>query len=167
MCPLMPNDIAKKAFIDAQILLDPRLRHQRKKVARELEKTYHIPSGTLGDADFREVRVLSLLYLLVVYPKELWNLQPTDPKLSDLTGVFDLDSLSIDWGRRSFDGYDHYEFIHRIRNAVSHANVSFTFESVTLTDRNGFIVSLSTDQMSSFLSNVGAFLANFTPVRTH
>jgi hypothetical protein len=161
------NDIPKKAFLDAQILLHPRMRSIRGEIASSLERAYDLPIGALGDGNFLEVRVLSLLYLLIVYPKEFWELEPNSPQLARLEDVFDLSAMNVEWGRRKFPEHGHYELIHRVRNAVSHARVTFSESGIFLTDRNGFKLSLSVDEMSCFLSSVGAFLANATPSSIH
>ena len=161
------NDIPKKAFLDAQVLLDPRMRSIRAEIAKDLERAQNLPFGTLGDANFVEVRVLSLLYLLIAYPKEFWELKPDSPQLAGLEDLFDPSAMEIDWGKRSFPEHDHYELIHRVRNAVSHARVTFSDIGIYLSDRNGFELSLSLGAMSVFLSSVGAFLANVPSHKTH
>jgi hypothetical protein len=161
------DDVPKKAFIDAQILLDSRMAEPRSRIAREIEKGYGLKRGTLGDANFIEVRVLSLLYLLILYPKEIWNLKPNSPEFVDLPNVFDIGAIDISWGKRSFPEHDHYEFIHRVRNAVAHAKVSFQGSQIILCDRNGFQAHFDVHKMSQFLTKVGSFLANMSMPPLH
>ena len=156
------NDIPKKAYIYAQILLDARMNEPRQKIVEDLERSYCLSRGELGDGNYLEVRVLSLLYLLILYPKEIWDLKPNSAELHDLQEVFTLENVKVSWGKRRFPSHDHYEFIHRIRNAVAHARIDFQEDKIFLNDCNGFELQLNATEMSSFLTSVGSFLANIS-----
>lgn len=154
------RDIPKLAFIEAQIMLDPRIRPVCQRIAEDIEDSYGLRRGALGDGNFKQTRTLSLLYLLILFPKEIWGLSPESRELSGLSDTFDYKEFEIDWGNAKRIINPHYELIHRIRNATAHARIDFESESIIFHDNNGFCVRMSMDQLSEFLGSVGAFLAN-------
>ena len=72
----------------------------------------------MGEGLYRQVRVLSLLYFLVVLPKELGVRERLDTVEFQKAWGF--------WSTTYEVELEPDEFIRRVRNAVSHGDVEFT-----------------------------------------
>lgn len=157
------NEIPQRAYINAEIL-------------QALAQSTALDAATKGVSSkyglgqyliFGPSHVVSLLYCLLVVPKEIW-LQPAD----DLV-----------WARiRKLDPAQHFDvvesddtyakdpprqLIRRLRNSIAHArydiqpDLSFKFCNRANRDAaDTFVAISSAEQLSRFLSDVGSFLAN-------
>lgn len=158
-------DIPALAFIEHQVMHSPSSIEAFKAVMPAIEQQYGVPSGSLGSGVYYQTRILALLYLLIVFPREAWALDESDPIYQRIEELTDYDA----WGvvpKQSGEKPFSFEFIRRIRNAVAHANVEFFENEVRLWDRNGFRATCSFEAISQWLSEVGALLANLRNIRT-
>jgi hypothetical protein len=154
-----PAEIPSMAFIEAQVIQHPMTLEACRSVIQEIERQYQVPTGSLGDGIFYQSRILSLLYTLIVFPKEVWSLDQADPFYEEVSRKVDINGFLVQSGKRDFED-PHYNLVHRIRNAVAHANVEFKEPNIIFSDRNGWQATASVEVVWHFLSEIGAIMAN-------
>lgn len=159
----MDKNIPRLAYIEAQILHRAARLGMLNSTARLVELDYKIPASTLGNGIFFQTRTLSLLYLLVVLPKEYWALKEQALIYGKIEKLWSINNAKIVIDFNDFKN-PIYSFIHHLRNAVVHAHFEFIDNNfVFWNERNKKItyraeVSFST--IESFLEVVGSLLAN-------
>lgn len=110
--------------------------------------------------------IVSLLYCLIVVPKEIWSGGEADPlyeKISnDSVAKFRLVVPNNNWKKNL-----RYWLIHYLRNSISHANYSVdeSMQFVFWNEPNGlekpnWQVVIDGNNLMFFLSEVGSLLAN-------
>ena len=80
----MENDIPALAYIEAQILGRAVASGSIGCHVTATEDEYGLARGSLGKGVFWETRVLSLLYTLILFPKEHWKMGPNDPVYAEI-----------------------------------------------------------------------------------
>ncbi len=112
---------------------------------------------------YLETRILVLLYVLILVPKELWELESNHRIYARLEKDFSLDDVNISVDRSSFTG-ELYKFVHHLRNALAHARFSFERDSFEFWDGNAkeekYHAIIKSPKLISFLEIVGSHLAN-------
>lgn len=166
MTDLRPN-LPSLAYIEMQILGRAAKAGALEQATRSVEKDYGLSPGSLGTGVVFESRVVSLLYCLIVLPKEIWNISHDHDVLQRLRDNW-LGKVRIE-SKKGEKTDDHppslYQFIRHLRNAMSHANFSFKssrFEFWDCDPRTSevFKASLAKDDLVEFLESVGSMLAN-------
>ena len=111
--------------------------------------------------------VASLLYCLIVVPKEVWDVPSEASLYSDLEREKPFALFHFTTGQQPRNREHCRTFLRRLRNAVAHvrfkvaANWSFEFWDKPPRAREvDFRVSIGRDNLARFLSVVGARLAN-------
>jgi hypothetical protein len=153
------------AYIEAQILHRAAKEGALVATAQLVERTYGVPSGTFGRGIFFEIRLLSLLYFLVVVPKELWDLDESHPIYDEIAREWALTHVVVFLDNSSWQK-PIYRFIHHLRNAVAHANFEFKQQNFEFWDENRsgavrYRAAVSVTAIERFLEIVGSRLANF------
>jgi hypothetical protein len=166
----MDKDLSKKAYIEAQVLLNPNTHNLLKPIVRLIETNYGLPPGSLGTGIYLETQTLSLLYLLIVVPKEFWNLDEGQPVYSQLEEIWIPSNIQILLNRSPYHS-SVYQFIHHLRNAVAHVHFDFKDNYFDFWDQNEgkpekYHARLSIDELQNFLEKVGSFMANLSNSNT-
>lgn len=159
------QNIPKFAYVEAQIVQRAAKNGALVPYVRLAEVEHGMKKGSLERGIYFQTRVLSLLYLLIVVPKETWGLDETHPIYAQIESEWSLSDVRIIIDQSSWQN-PVYRFIHHLRNSVAHANFEFaknlTFE---FWDRNSngvvkYRAAVSGAGLERFLEVVGARLAN-------
>ena len=157
------RDVPAKAFIEHQILSRAAATGALSEAARSVENAYGLEPHCLRPGLLREVRVLSLLYCLVLYAKEHFQLGSGDAIYREIRGSWSLGRVTVVTPETRFED-PVYGFIHRLRNAVAHASVEFTEAGMEFWDsHNGeevYRARMPLEEVERFLGTVGALMAN-------
>jgi len=150
--------IPQMAYMNAQVLHDAHARGLISESEQRVADSYGIPSYRVRNP----AHVVSLLYCLIVVPKELWDPPANHQIYGRLEIHKPLDLFDIDHWDRSSNNHPIRDFIKHLRNAVAHANfdVCEDEDCYVFRDRGNFTVSISGENLGKFLSTVGAELAN-------
>lgn len=160
------QEIPSWAFINAQIAQQAVHSGDLARSVRSVEVHYGLAPGSLRFIN--PAYLVSLLYCLIVVPKEVWL-------LSENHSVYD--QIDRDWlvaifaveqdDNGELAKHPVYYLIHHLRNAVAHANFSieddgrFKFwDQKKKTTPVYFRASMSVECLQEFVSKVGALLAN-------
>jgi hypothetical protein len=111
--------------------------------------------------------LVSLLYCLIVVPRELWLKDTENPSIANLDSSSVLGLFSITIRPIKFDASPVLALLRHLRNALAHARFSidksgnfiFWDQENERSPRN-FQAAISTQDLEAFLSSVGATLAN-------
>ena len=165
----MNEKIPKIAYIEAQILHQASTQGLLASSVRSVEAKYGLPQGSLGSGVFLETRILTLLYSLIVVPKEFWNLSENHPIYRQIKETWSLEAVSIIVDKSHWKE-PIYRFIHHLRNAMAHANFKFKNGNFEFWDQHKnkpetYRAMLTTPEMQHFLEVVGSLLANYTPAK--
>ena len=161
----MNKQIPKIAYIETQILCNPDTRGILAPAVRAVEKKYGLEDGSLGDGIFLQTRIITLLYSLILFPKEFWSLGKDNDIYRKINDVWSTDSVSIITDKSHWED-PIYKFIHHLRNSIAHVNFSFRDNEFEFWDQNKKNVEkyraiLSTASIQKFLEVVGSMFANF------
>ena len=162
------DEIPRLAFIEAQVIHQAVPRGALAESVRAVETQYGQASGSLGDGVFLESRVVTLLYCLVVIPKQIWAFKKEHPVYQAIAKTWSVPewAVSLHRNKEEFQKQPAYHFIHHIRNAVAHVNFSFEGPQFVFWDlrpnetKPSFRASIATHELLKFLEIVGALLAN-------
>lgn len=162
------RNIPKAAFIEAQVLHRAVRNGALVPYVRLVERYYGMESQSLERGVYLETRVLSLLYLLIVVPKELWELDEAHPIYAHISREWPLKNIAVRHDESPWQD-PIYRFIHHLRNSLAHANFEFDKGTFEFWDKStkGLIryrAAMSTAALEEFLEIVGARLANLTPL---
>ncbi len=151
-------------YIEAQILHRASAQGLLAPAVGSVEREYGLQPGSLGSGVFLETRILSLLYLLIVVPKEFWSLSNNHQIYGRINESWSLEMVSIAVCNSRWQD-PIYRFIHHLRNAMAHANFEFKNGNFEFWDQNKnapetYRATLSTAAMQQFLEVVGSLLAN-------
>ena len=166
----MNEEIPAYAYIEAQVIHRAANNQALEASARVIEKQYDLPEGFLGSGIFSQTRILSLLYTLIVVPKEFWKLDEKDPVYSTIEELWLIDSVDVITDNSRWEK-PVYSFIHHLRNSVSHANFSFEKDYFEFWNQyknrpESYRARISTEALIVFLERVGSILANLKNTRT-
>jgi len=153
------------AYIEAQIIHTASNQKALEPTVRQIESKYGLKSGVLGSGIFIETRILSLLYLLIVVPKEYWSLDANHDIYKQISTSWQMDKVIIITDIASEKYSTAYSFVHHLRNAVSHANFKFElnrfeFWNINKKEIETYRAALNLDALQQFLETVGASFAN-------
>ncbi len=160
----MNKEIPARAFIEQQVLGHAEKKGALNESARAIERQYKLTSGFLGTGINWQTRILSLLYTLILFPKEFWKMKHGHSVFEEVGQQFSLDNIVIITEDNTY-GRTVYGFIHRLRNALAHANIHFQGEHIEIVDfdRTGqevYRARITITQVKMFLETVGAIMAN-------
>lgn len=160
----MNEKIPALAYIEAQILHRASTQELLLPAVRSVEAEYGFQSGYLGSGVFLETRILSLLYSLIVVPKEFWRLDQNHQIYGQIGKYWSLEMVNLKVDKSHWRD-PIYRFIHHLRNAMAHANFEFKSGNFEFWDQYNnnpetYRATLSTAAIQQFLEVVGALLAN-------
>jgi hypothetical protein len=166
----MNERIPALAYIEAQIVHQASAQALLAPAVRSVEKEYGLQFGSLGSGVFLETRILSLLYLLIVVPKEFWSLGNNHQIYGRINESWSLEMVSITVCNSRWQD-PIYRFIHHLRNAMAHANFEFKNGNFEFWDQiqnapETYRATLSTAAMQQFLEAVGSLMANLKNEKT-
>ncbi|MGZ8251344.1 MAG: HEPN family nuclease [Methylophilaceae bacterium] len=160
----MNKRIPALAYIESQIVHRSSAQGLLAPIVRSVETEYGLPLGSLENGVFFETRILSLLYLLIVVPKEFWSLSSEHQIYDKINESWSLEMVNITVCNSRWQD-PIYRFIHHLRNAMAHAHFEFKNGNFEFWDQNKnaseiYRATLSTAAMQQFLEAVGSLLAN-------
>lgn len=172
------HEIPARAFINAQIIQEARSTSGFENAIKKVLSMDIYKSQGLVEYQFENsAYVASLLYCLIVIPKEIWASTENSSIYDNIAKYNPLSFFKIGKESEKDRNKPIYRLIHRLRNAVSHANFSidndmnFMFWDMppgkAETEWEGII---DANSLMKFLSLVGSALANegltsvFTPM---
>lgn len=163
------NEIPKRAYLNAEIVQEVMNTPAFDKCLQVVKQKY----GLLDYQFMNQAYITSLLYCLLVVPKEVWlKTYPDHPVYSEiekrnLASCFVLE-IPTDNNDKFFQS-PIFSLIRGLRNSIAHArfavdqDMKFTFwDQHNDSAPQHFRVSISIDNLSLFLSEVGALLANLS-----
>jgi len=161
---MMNEKIPALAYIEAQIIHRASAQGVLAPSVRSVEAEYGLPRGSLGTGVFLETRILSLLYSLIVVPKEFWGLGNNHPVYEQIEETWSLESVQVIIDKSHWER-PIYRFVHHLRNAMAHANFEFKSGNFEFWDQyknepETYRAKLSSEVMQRFLEVVGSLLAN-------
>jgi len=166
------SEIPTWAFINAQIVQDAHRSGALAQSIRRVEEGYQLPPGSL--TPINSAYAVSLLYCLVVVPKELWLRDGPPPELAALDQSSVLSLVTVTQRSRQFDAAPFYGLLRHLRNALSHVRFEiaddgeFSFwDQPTATSPPNFRATMSQSALERFLSTVGPALANLRDQPAH
>jgi len=132
---------------------------------------YGLETGFLGNGLLVEPRVLSLLYLLILFPKEYWDMRQDDPTFTEIGNRWSLDGVRVITQDERY-GNTIYGFIHHLRHALAHANITFQGTDIEIWSCNSngrevYRACIPLSTAAEFLSEVGAIMANQSNLAVH
>lgn len=159
------HEIPARAFINAQIIQKmwetDLFKETIKAVINEKYSSQGLTEYEFGNSAY----VASLLYCLIVIPKEKWANSPQDiiySKLNKLNSRFTIGKTN---GKPC--GSPMYQLIHRLRNAIAHANFSVDEKMVFKfwdmhpgRKETEWEAIIDSQKLLIFLSEVGSILAS-------
>ena len=160
----MNEKIPAMAYLEAQILHYACSEGLLAPSVRSIEIKYGMHPGSFGSGIFLKTRILSLLYLLIVVPKEFWSLSENHPIYDQIKKSWSLETVKINLDK-NHGKEPIYKFIHHLRNAIAHANFEFKSGNFEFWDQYKnkpeiYRAKLSTQEMQQFLEVVGALMAD-------
>ena len=157
-------EIPSWAFINAQIIQDAERSGALAASVRRVEQGYSLPAGS-----FRVINsayMVSLLYCMIVVPKELWLRTTLPPEIAKLESSI-LPLIIVTQHSSQFEGNPLFTLLRHLRNALSHVrfeiadNGDFSFwDQSNESAAPSFRATMSVATLEKFLSVVGAALAN-------
>ena len=159
----MDERIPAVAYIAAQMLHRASAEGLLLPSVRSVEAEYGLKPGSLGGGIFLQTRTISLLYSLILIPKEFWCLGEKDPVYERISAAWSLKVINIKTDRSNWQD-PIYRFIHHLRNALAHANFFFEGSNFEFWDEHNnqekYRAALSISSVQQFLEVVGSIMAN-------
>lgn len=161
------KQIPKLAYIEMQILQKAFKTDALVPSARHVEEEQKYPKDVLGNGGFQQVRVISLLYCLIVIPKELWNLKKDHEIFKSIDEKWLLTIFVVKKHKHDFFDNTTYNIIHCIRNSISHANFSHVgteyefWDQYPNTKEEHTMITAPIEKLEVFIAEVGSLFANF------
>ena len=161
------REIPTWAFINAQIIQDAVKTGKLQSSIEKVEKYYKLKPRSFSIIN--SAYLTSLLYCLIIVPKELWIINNRHPVFSKISKK-DLFSLfKIKKKPPVFEKDPVFMFLRHLRNAISHVRFlideegNFTFwdqKNDDSSQRTFEAITVAPNSMEIFLSTVGSQLAN-------
>lgn len=157
------EEIPQRAFINAQIIQEGLTSGDLNVAIKSICSRYGLSQYQF----MNQAYIVSLLYCLLVVPKEIWihknKIHPVFQKIDEikLREVFHIEFCND----LEFEKYFTYKLLHKLRNSVAHANyhvdnvMGFTFWDECNGKKN-FKCTISASNLMQFLSEFGSYLAN-------
>ena len=159
------TEVPAWAFINAEIIQEAVHRDVLVDAIHHVEQKYGLPLDSLRVIN--PAHVLSLLYCLIVVPKELWLKNEKHPVFDELNMLDLLRFVTIRTRPPQFDANPAFQLLRHLRNAVSHVNFAITDSGLFIfwDQKPGdairlFEADMTVTQLEQFLSLVGTKLAN-------
>ena len=166
----MSKDIAAWAFIEQAVLSSAERDGSLRNHVQRVEREHGLPPGYLGTGLIWQTRALSLLYMLILFPKEYWNLDQGDPIYRDIDQRWSVNAVSVVTPDEKY-GNTVYGFVHRLRNALAHASITFQGDDIEIWDvwkgREAYRARISRKEAEKFLETVGSKMANLRSRAVH
>ena len=166
------TEIPSWAYINAQIIQHAYHYGHLSASTRHVEETYQLSPNSLDIKN--PAYLISLLYCLIVVPRELWLKDNAVPSMENLFSKSVLDLFVVSKKPANFDASPVLALLRHLRNALAHVRFSidesnnFTFwDQESEKSSPYFHATISLDNMATFLSSVGATLANLRTKRGH
>ncbi len=159
----LTEEIPQRAFINAQIVQEAQKSGNWSDAVKSICKRYE-----LKDYQFmNQAYVTSLLYCLLVVPKEVWiGKDRAHSVLKKINETQLREKFHIQIKKDpTFDVDFKYNLLHKLRNSVAHVNYKidenmiFTFWNESRGNET-FRCSITAENLMLFLSEVGSILAN-------
>ena len=155
------EEIPQRAYINAEIL-------QLATDTPAFRESINIVKGKyrLQEYDFMNpAYIISLLYCLLVVPREIWLKNGSNRIIYSEVGKCDSIRNFTIIIPENYNGLSVDEFLKHMRNSISHARFSIDQEMVfTFSDqfnnKESFMASISAKDLMKFISEIGAILAN-------
>ena len=163
------DQIPVTAFINAQVIQEALRNGNLLGVLRATAKQQNLPDGLREWPLVNPGYVASLLYCLIVVPKEVWDPPSNDAIYKLLDKHEPIRLFQIKKWRPPDDEHPIRDFIRHLRNAIAHVRFvvdsdrSFEFWDMSQKDKpdsENFRVFVSLNNLARFLSSVGRELAN-------
>lgn len=91
----MRRDIPLWAYLEHRVLASAAQEGSLQRSARKIEERHGLPREYLGNGLPWQPRVVSLLYTLILFPKELWSMNKDDPIFRVIEQRWSLDGIDI------------------------------------------------------------------------
>ena len=147
------RDIPALAFMNAQVFQSADLSEP----IENIENQYSLPKGLLNIPN--TAYIVSLLYCLIVIPKELFIEKEKLPHCIKNNDVV-LELFSSIKKDGQFDLDPVFNLLRHIRNSLAHANFSISDDSTFTFEDGTFEAVIDIKNIEKFLSSFGADLAN-------
>ncbi|WP_141134342.1 hypothetical protein [Jannaschia aquimarina] len=121
-----------------------------KETVRNIESKSGLPNGCAQNCQFRQTRILSLLYCIFVFPKELWLDKAIQRRV--------YNEVFSDWDPGSEYGKPQY-VVTLLRNSIAHGKIRLEETNVIFFDKNKEPMKIPVDQVMKLISSVGAAIA--------
>jgi hypothetical protein len=159
----LTKEIPQRAFINAQIVQEAQRTGNWAEAVNSICALYELA----GYEYMNQAHVASLLYCLLIVPKEIWiGKDKAHSVLNKIDEKKLRESFQIQLRKDpDFDSDFKYNLLHKLRNSVAHANyeidenMDFTFWN-ELAGNITFRCKVTAAKLMLFLSEVGAVLAN-------
>jgi hypothetical protein len=157
----LKGEIPQRAYINAQIIQEVQKSSEWNNCIDSICKNY----GLNGYQFFNPAYIVSLMYCLLVVPKELWIESNKSHYLFENMDESIVKGFKIVIYNRSFNNNYVYNLLHKLRNSVAHANYAVN-EEMTFTfwdeykGRINFEATISKHDLMSFITKMGSKLAN-------
>lgn len=161
------SQVPSCAFINAQIIQKAHTDGALESATRYVEKLHNFPPSSLSIHN--AAYSISLLYCLVLIPKELWLKNKGARIFKEIGDPSTFAQITVidKYSDKDFDAYPAYYFIKHLRNALAHVRFSLTVgPDFTFWDQKSehspriFEATMSKSNLEQFLSTVGVMLAN-------
>jgi len=166
----MDKYVAWMAYIEQQVLGMAAQEGALKNYARRIEEIHGLRPEYLGTGLVWQTRSLSLLYTLILFPKEYWKMEEGDSIYSEIERQWSLENVDIITEDEKY-GKTVYGFILRLRNALAHANVTFRGDDIEFSDswndREVYRARVSRKEVGRFLEIVGSMMASRRDLAVH
>ena len=161
------HEIPARAFINAQIIQEAIKSDALSASVQTVLKMPFYKNTGLSSYQFQnQAYIVSLLYCLIVVPKEVWGRNQADPLYEAIRDENIVPKFTILIANNNWNNKPHYWLIHYLRNSIAHANYSvndkmqFTFWNEPSGGEPNWKVSIDSDGLMDFISKVGSLLAN-------
>jgi hypothetical protein len=159
------SEVPVWAFLNAQIVQEAYRSGDLATATRQVEKSYSLTPDSLSVINLSHV--VSLLYCLVVVPKELWATDKLPVALSKININWLLGLVSITLKSPNFDEDPVNRFFRHLRNAIAHVRFEVNDrEDFSFWDQKNenaapnFRATFSRAALEVFLSKIGPELAD-------
>jgi hypothetical protein len=157
------NEIPQRAFINAQIIQEVQRTGNWAAAVRSICTLYELQNYEYSN----QAHIASLLYCLLVIPKEIWiKKNKAHTVFNAINKKLLRDSFKIVTIKdQDFESNFTYNLLHKLRNSVAHANfnvdeqMNFTFWNESNRGET-FRAIVTRDNLMLFISHVGSALAN-------
>ncbi|MCX7560359.1 HEPN family nuclease [Sulfitobacter sp. F26204] len=158
-------DLPGLAYLEQQIISEAIRVDSWAEAVTLVEKNFDLPQGALGNGSFRQSRTISLLYCLVLVPREVfWQ---------DLLLSEELANADKSWrsklSAKDFAALNSLKitgFLYLVRNSVAHADYSFLDQSIIFENKMKKVkLEISIRALEFFLEIVGATIATYSTAR--